>query len=226
MNYCECPAKAALTTIPAVKCGESMGQVQRIAFQRIYKADGTKNGFHPGKAAEGETPEVPGLPITEKASWDKLLAAADDTKIVLSPIVQAPESEPGDARTYGGGNDTPGGVEEVLGANPTSFSGVFRSVPQSVIAILKELQCEARGSNLGVYLFDENGAIEAVRDAAADGTYHPIPIRSLFVSDKGHGGFEAPDYNNITWQFPPNFSDSLAVVKPEFNPVDDLAATE
>lgn len=208
---CQCPAATSITTIPAVACGENFGQIQKVAFQRILKADGTKNSFTSSAA------------ITLKASWTALMAAADGSKIVVSPYIEAPTSEPGAARTFGGGNETLGGVEVILGAEPTAFSAVLRRMPQSVIKIMKELMCEANAGNLGVYLFNENGQIEAIQDGTTATTYYPIPIRALFVSDKGHGGLENPDVNNIQWQFAPNYSDNLAIVTPtDFNPLTDL----
>ena len=211
MITCQCPANAALTTIPTVTCPESFGQIQKVAFQRLAKADGTKNSF---TSSAG---------IGLKASWTALMAAADGSKVVISPYIQAPTSEGGAPRTFGGGNETLGGVETIIGREPTPFTGVLRSIPQSIIKILKELQCEAIGDNLGVYLFDENGNIEALQDATTNTTYYPIPIRSFFVGDKTHGGLEAPDSNAIQWTFLPNYSDQLAIVSPtDFNPLTDL----
>lgn len=208
---CQCPAATAITTIPAVTCGENFGQIQKVAFQRLQKADGTKNSFTSSAS------------ILLKASWTALMAAEDGSKVVISPYIEAPTSEPGAARTFGGGNETLGGVEEVLGAEPTAFSAVLRRMPQNVIKIMKELVCEANAGNLGVYLFNENGQIEAIQDETTPTTYYPIPIRSLFISDKGHGGLENPDSNNISWQFAPNYSDNLAIVTPtDFNPLTDL----
>lgn len=208
---CQCPAATAITTIPAVTCGENFGQIQKVAFQRLQKADGTKNSFSSTAS------------ILLKASWTALMAAADGSKVVVSPYIEAPTSEPGAARTFGGGNETLGGVEEVLGAEPTAFSAVLRRMPQNVIKIMKELMCEANAGNLGVFLFNENGQIEAIQDKTTPTTYYPIPIRSLFISDKGHGGLENPDSNNISWQFAPNYSDDLAIVTPtDFNPLTDL----
>lgn len=154
-----------------------------------------------------------------------MLAADDDTKIVISPYIQAPTAEAGAARTFGGGNETLGGVEEIVGREPTPFTGVMRKLPQKIIKALKELQCESWGDNLGVYLFDENGAIGAIQDAETATTHYPIPIRSLFIGDKTLGGYEAPDSNNIQWAFLPNWSDDLAIIVPEdFNPLTDLKA--
>lgn len=209
----KCPAGTALPDIPVSNCPESFGQIQKVAFQRLYNSIGEKNSF---KTDEG---------IKKKASWTPLLTANDDTKIVISPYIQAPTAEAGAARTFGGGNETLGGVEEIVGREPTPFTGVMRKLPQKIIKALKELQGESWGDNLGVYLFDENGAIGAIQDAKAETTHYPIPIRSLFIGDKTLGGYEAPDSNNIQWVFLPNWSDDLAIIVPEdFNPLTDLKA--
>lgn len=211
MSICKCPASTALADIPAVTCTESFGQIQKVAFQRIYSSGATKNSFTSAAA------------IDKKASWTALTSAADSTKIVLSPYIQAPTSEPGAARTFGGGNETLGGVEEVIGREPTTFSAVLRRIPQNVIKALKELQCESWADNLGVYLFDDNGNIEALQDETTATTYYPIPIRALFIGDKNHGGLEEPDSNAISWSFLPNYSDNLAIIAPDdFNPLTDL----
>lgn len=207
---CKCPLGASLPDIPAITCPETFGQIQKVAFQRLYTDTNTRNSF----TADD--------PITELASWTTLLSADDSTKIVVSPYIQAPAAEAGAARTFGGGNDTLGGVEEIIGREPTPFTGVIRKAPQSVIKALKELQCESWADNLGVYLFDENGAIGALQDSETPTTYYPIHIRSLFIGDKTLGGLEAPDSNAIQWSFLPNWSDDLAIVAPEFNPLTEL----
>ncbi len=211
MAICKCPAAAALPNIPNFTCAESFGQIQKVAFQRLYKSAGGKNSF---TTAAG---------IGKLASWSPLLAAEDDTKIVISPYIQAPTAEAGAPRTFGGGNETLGGIEEVIGREPTPFTGVIRKMPQSLIKALKELQCESDSQNLGVYLFDENGSIGALQDPTTATTYYPIPIRSLFIGDKTLGGLEAPDSNAVQWSFLPNWSDDLAILTPEdFNPLTDL----
>lgn len=212
MITCQCPANAALTTIPAQGCAESFGQIQKIAFQRLKTAAGVINAF--------EVEE-----ITALASWTPLLAATDGTKIVVSPYIQAPTAEAGAARTFGGGNETLGGVEMIIGREPTTFQGVIRAVQQAVIKAMKELQCESIADNLGVFLFDENGNIGCLKISTGTSTYEfrPIPIRSLFVGDKTFGGLEAPDSNAIQFTFLPNYSDDFSIVTPlDFNPLTDL----
>lgn len=211
---CECPAAAAIPTIPVANCVESFGQIQKVAFQRLVKDNGTKNAFD--SAAE------PKKDIKALASWTSFISANDSTKIAISPYIQAPTAEGGAPRTYGGGNDTLGGVEEIIGREVTPFTGVIRKSPQNIIKALKELQCESWADNLGVFLFDENGAIGAIKDKAVATKFYPIPIRALFIGDKTLGGLEAPDSNAIQWSFLPNWSDDLVIIAPGFNPLTDL----
>lgn len=213
---CQCPAAAAITTIPNVICPENFGQIQKVAFQRLRQADGTRNSM-----VGSGTPLAP--TITKLATWAALLAATNGTKVVVSPYINAPADSGGDARRTSGGNDDLGGIAQVLGGNPVQFDGSFRSVPQSVIKIMKELECEAQADNLGVFLFDEHGRIEAIQDENTPTTYYPIPIRSLFIGSKIHGNFDAKDSNAISWMYPDNYSDNLAIVTPDdFNPLTDL----
>ncbi|MBP3611955.1 MAG: hypothetical protein J6J14_02000 [Rikenellaceae bacterium] len=204
---CKCPGNASLPDIPKVVCNESFGQIQKVAFQRLMKADGSKNKI------SKET-------ITQLSAWTPLLIAADDTKVVVSPYIEAPTTEAGAPRTFGGGNETLGGIETIIGREPTTFTGQLRQLPQTVIKAMKELQCESLGGNLGVYLFDGSGAMECIVDS--EDNCSPIPVRSLFIGDKTHGGFDSPDSNQIQWSFLPNYSDDLAIVQPEFNPLTDL----
>jgi hypothetical protein len=204
---CQCPAAAALTTIPKVACAENFGQIQKVAFQRLTIADGTPNVMTEAS-------------VKLLATWTPLLTSATGTKIVVSPYINAPADSGGDARMTSGGNDDLGGIPQVLGGNPVQFEGSLRAVPQSVIKIMKELQCEAQAGNLGVFLFDENGNIEAIFDGT---NVKPIPVRALFVGSKIHGNFDAKDSNAISWQYPDNYSDDLKIYKPtDFNPLTDL----
>lgn len=212
---CQCPAATAIASVPTVTCPENFGQIQKVALQRLTKADGTKNGF----TAQNS--------ITTKAAWETLLTAIDGTKVVVTPYINAPADSGGDARMSSGGNDDLGGIPEVLGGEPVQFTGQLRSIPQSIIKALKSLSCESNTGNLGVYLFDENGRIEAIK-GATEGTYYPIPVRSFFVGSKVHGNYDAKDSNVIQWAYPDNYSDDLVIVTPAegFNPLTDLIVSE
>lgn len=210
MLTCTCPAATALTAITAVTCPENFGQIQKIAFMRL-KDGSTKNSFTSSAA------------ITLKASWTAAMAKTDSSKIVVSPYINNPQTEAGAARTVGGGNEGLGGVETVIGSEPTSFTAQFNGVPQASIIDMKKLMCEAQVNNLGVFLFNEAGQIGAIQDAATATTYYPIPIQSLFIGDKVFGNYENVDTNAISFSFPPNWSDHFAVATPsDFNPLTDL----
>lgn len=206
MSMCSCPAGAALPAVPNASCPQDFGQVQKIIFQRIFKTAGTKNSFTQSAS------------IKQLSSWTALFSASDGTKCVITPYVEAPTSDGGDAITFGGGNDTVGGTTKVIGRNPVNMSFVMRQMTQDVIKALKGLQCE---DELGVYLVNGDGQILAV--STKDNEYTPIPIRSLFISDLKLMGLDNPDENALSFSFLPNWSDDVKVVAPEFNPLTDLS---
>ena len=205
---CGCPAGRHLNDLVIAECKESFGQIQKVLFMRIYSSNGVKNTI---------TAET----MKAKAKMTPLFTAADGTKLVISPYIQNPATDPGDARTFGGGNQTLGGIEIVIGREPTTFSGIIYQEAQSVIKTLKSYSCE----KIGVMLIDENGNIGAI-DAAGTGTsYEPIPVDRFFIGDKELGGYEEPDSNTISWSFFPNWSDDLVLIKSDdfdYNPLTDL----
>lgn len=205
MQICSCPGNAALTAIPAEnECPVSFGQIQKVIFQRLKDEDGNLNGLSDTE-------------IKTKAAWSPLFAASDGTKAVISPYLYGPADDGGDAITYGSGNDVLGGIPEIVGSNPVTFSAQMRHIDQTIATAMKDLICEARGGNLGVYLVSENGQIEAKK--GSDSKLHPIPIRSFFVSDKIHGNYDNYDYNNVQWSYEPNYSDGLTIITPtDFDP--------
>jgi hypothetical protein len=207
---CGCPAGAHLPDLNIADCKESLGQVQKVIIQRIYKTTGVLNTIEAAK-------------LKAKADMAALAAAADGTKIIVSPYIQNPTTEPGEARTFGGGNQTLGGIEIVIGRNPTTFDGIIYQESQATIETLKKYSCE----NIGVYLIDENGSIGCIADDPSNPTaFSPIPVGKFFVGDKKLGGFEEPDSNTIQWNFFPNWSDKLVIVKAselDYNPLTDLA---
>ncbi len=216
-TICQCPAAAAIPDVPNVQCSESFGQIQKVAFMRLRKADGTLNSFVTGDSTA----------ITKKAAWDAKISAVDGGKIVVTPYLNAPADSGGDVRQTSGGNDDLGGVPTVLGANPVQFAAVMRGIPQTVAKALKQLICEGNSHNLGVFLFDENGKIEAIQDTATETTYYPIPIDAFFVGDKIHGNYDAKDSNAIAWYYREGYSDNLKIIVPEdFNPLVDLVNAE
>ena len=217
MITCPCPGAPYLPDIPCVKCPERFGQIQKVAFQRLTADNGQRNKF--SNTAGWDL-------IDDIANWQSAMTSVNSAKIVISPYIYSPTQEAGAPRTFGGGNDSLGGVEEIIGREPSAFTGSLRNIPQVVVKWLKYLQCESEAGNLGVYLIDENGNVEGLTDPNATsntGYIYPIPIRAFFVGDKVHGGIDNPDTNAIQWSFLPNYSDDLKIFKvTTFNPLTDL----
>lgn len=197
---CSCPRSAALETIPNADCPVNFGQTQKAIFVRKFKDDGTENSI---------TVENSKL----KASWIALMTAEDGTKVIISPYLQAPTNEAGAPITFGGGNDTPGGIAIVMGTEPSVFNAVIRQTPQTVIAAMKALQCE----DLGVYLINENGQI-AGKKVGENLLPFPIAQGTFNVTDLILGGKDTPDGNNVTWSFIAGWSDGFEMITPtDFN---------
>lgn len=210
---CGCPVGAHLADLDIAECKESFGQIQKIIIQRIYQSTGVKN-------------KVAAASLISKASMTPNFAAANSTKMIISPFIQNPTTTPGEPRTFGGGNQTLGGIEMIIGREPTTFEGIIYQEKQSTIKTMKEYSCE----EIGVFLIDENGNIGAIAEITTDGSttttnYLPIPVNSFFIGDKKLGGYEEPDSNVIRWSFYPNWSDELVIVQQstmDYNPLTDL----
>ncbi len=208
MADCVCPLPTELTTIPALDCGVNLRQIQRLAFQRFSVPDGQ---FGPGATVPND--------ITVLADWQAFTGAADDTKIVVTPLIGGnPTIEAGAAITTGGGdNSTLNGVERVEGVNPAPFTAEFIELPADIETAMKLLQCEP---NLTVYLFLEGGRIAAFD---IDGSnQRGFSLQSMFVSDRNNAGFATKDIVNVSFSFPAGWSENLQIFDPAFNPLTDL----
>jgi hypothetical protein len=202
---CDCPVSSTLPDIVDNDCPNMSGQVQMLAFQRINSASGVLNSF-----------VILTNSIKTKASWTAKKTAADSTKIVISPYINAPTFEPGAAKTFGSGNEILNAIPMVVGKDPTKFTSKLLNRDAAVVSALKSMQCE----ELGVYLFNEAGQIGCIVDNTTTPTLHkPVPIHSLFVGDKKIGGIEAPDENEMSFSLVPNWDNNFVWVKPtDFDP--------
>lgn len=206
---CQCPRSEALQDIPKADCPVNIGQIQKIVFSRLRDDAGALNSVSSLAASVG-------LPL-----WMARMTATDSTKIVVTPLINEPESEPGDAVMTSGGNADVGGIPSVLGSNATTFNCRLQKVPFEVGTAMKQFMCE----ELGVYLITMAGKILGLRSPSVTGDgerLRPIPIQAFFASDLGMGNFDTPSSYNISWSFPPNWSDDLVIVEPNFNPLTDL----
>lgn len=207
---CTCPLGSAIGSVTLDECPEVVGQIQKLVFQRRLNS-GVLNSFTIASAN-------PNL----LASWTPKLAATDDTKVVQTPFLNTPEMEPGAARPWGGGNQTRGGVEIIVGREPTVFRCSFINTSQKSIKDLKTFFCE----DMVVYFIDEFGRIIGKsNDIDSPTIFYGLPVAtfSLFVGDKKFGGFEEPDMNLLEFKLYPNWSDNLHLVTPtNFDALNDL----
>ena len=207
MSACSCPAGTAIASVPNASCPQDFGQIQKIIFQRIFSSGTTKNSMTQASAKL-------------LATWTALFSATNGTKAVITPYVEAPTADGGDAITFGGGNDTVGGVTKVIGRNPVNMTFALRQIEQSIAKALKSLMCEI----VGVYFVNGDGQIMGIGDSASTPNLYPVPINSLFVGDLKLNGLDTPDENALSFSFQPNWSDDAVVITPtDFNPLTDLA---
>lgn len=200
---CACPASAAIETIPSVDCPERWGQLQKFIIQR------RKNG-----SVENVIVDATDDP-TLLATWNALKSATDSTKVQVSPYFVSGTLEPGEMIEEGGGNDSIGGIAENVGTDPTSFSGVFKDVKQSIIKAIKKYNCE---SELSIYFINEKGQIIGkTTDPAANTDLKGFPIRSFFCGDLGGTGYGASNQNNFAWKLLEGWSDDARIVTPAFD---------
>lgn len=206
---CNCPGPTAIPNVHLADCYENFGQIQKIILQR------KKNGSNLNTIAD---PDL-------EASWTALLSAADDTKVVQTPYLSSPESTPGEAIKFGGGNQTLNGAQIIVGKNATRFACIIFSNQQRTIEDLKKYECEGE---IVAWFINEYGQIGCIADdAGTPTTYYGVPIQaqSFFIGDKKFGGKDAPDANAMEFMLAPNWSDKFKVINPEagFNPLEDLA---
>lgn len=195
-----------MPTLDNFSCPADFGQVRRFAIMRLTKADGTRNSF------------TTTAPIGTLASWSAKLAKTDGEKVVISPDVYGYSESGGDAITWGSGNEVPGGMPEIVGANPVTATGTFRHLPQSMVKKMLDLQCE----QIGIIFISENGQFEAVK-GEEEGTYYPIPVNSFFIGPKVHGGFQEPDSNAFSFNLAPDWSKDTEIVTPSFDALTELS---
>lgn len=209
---CGCPVGEHLEAIQDQQCKSSFGQIQKLLIQRRLDDNGALN-------------KIAAATIITKAGWVALIGAGDSTAVVVSPELSNPETEPGAARTFGGDNQTVGGVQIIVGREATQFTGAFYELDQSVIKTMKSYQCE----DVAVYFIDEYGNIGCLVDSLGSTgsvtNYRGVPIQSLFIGDKNFGGLTDPDSNAISFSMKPNWSDDFVIIKQstmDFNPLTDL----
>lgn len=187
-----CPKSTTLTSAVTTlySCPQEIGQVQKMIFWRR------------GNSIASVATAI------KSTTWTTLLTATGNTKALVTSFVVG-KITPGEAREFGGGNETKDGIPIVIGGQPSVFEGFLYQQDQDVVANLKKLQCEA----LDVILINENGQF-VYADTQIGGTtggFFGFPIAGMFIGDLETGDFDGADRNKIMFRFPANWSDKLEV---------------
>lgn len=210
MLTCQCPNTNPIQTISPVTCAERFGQTQKVIFQRLRDSS-IEEGDNRNGIVEPNANDVD--------YWVALKSANNDTKIAVTPYIENPTPDGGDAKTVGGGNETLNGAETVIGSNPVGMTFDMNNMPQSVVDEMENLMCEVLGHNLGVYLVNEKGQLRGIKESVETGgtttvTWRPIPIQTLFVGEWQPGGLDANDKNILSFKFVPGYLKKTAILTP------------
>lgn len=188
MRTCTCPVGTYMTAIGTLSCPTSFGQVQKLIFQRAG-----------GLATAGLGTTTTGSTDTY-TTWTTLAAATDASKVVVTPFISGFTLEPGGPREFGSGNDVRDGIPIIWGTNPTKVKCKLYEATKAIAANIKALECET----IQVALVNENGqvAFDATNTAKVVG----FDVQSFHVSDRILGGYDGPDYYEISFSMPANWS--------------------
>ena len=173
-----CPESSAIESAvtSTTACPVDVAQIQKLVFWRT------------GQSIVSVTTAL------IQTTWDTLLAAADDTKAIVSPLLHNPDTPMGDPREFGGGNETQWGATLRKGSQSPVFSFTMLAEDQDVITSMKNWQ----GEYLDVLFINE--ANQLIYDDRAGAVYgFPITESSFNVSDKGVGGQDDADVNIMTF---------------------------
>lgn len=199
-----CTRPAALTPITQPTCEVKFDQVIRLAFQRRQSAAPFAN-----EAA-----------FKLLSNWTALLAAADETKVTVSPLfagMTIPQSE----GLFEGGNDntTIDGNEVYKGEGFVKVTGTFTGLTAAIAEELRTLTAEsAPGLSDGLTLFMINREGDIIHDDA----YRGIPVSNFRISSVGSEGYGAGNKHAFSFSMAGDWDAGVGITTPSFNPRFDL----
>ena len=205
-----CPLATSLSDIPSSSCPENIGQIQRFWFVRKGQViwDVVTPANNVPATITGQAPE-------DAAGWNILFAAADDTKVIKSPLIGGDSTlTAGTNITQGGGdNSTLNGETYLNGINPTDGSARFDSLTAAQIKEFRKLACEASG--LEVYMISQEGKIWAKKDGDL---VTGFPCANVVLGTMNNAGFGTRDNNVLTFQLDFDWDEyKYAITPADFN---------
>lgn len=197
---CACPGLTELNDINVLACGENLGQIQKIIFQRR-----TATPF-----ASLTAPQT-------LANWTALQnpdPGDEKEKITVTPFFENLIIPPVEAITEGGDdNTTLDGNIIIVGASTIGVTGNFRSLPAATLVQLKAYNCEA---DLTAYFINEYGKI--IGYSANGTTFAGFEISEWFIGDGGSEGKNTQDKTMFRFNMRYGWRDKLKIITPsDFN---------
>lgn len=196
-----CPPPTALADIPANTCPVQFDQIVRFAIQRSGQASFTA------------------VTIKVVATWTPLLAADDNTKVVLTPLFAEMVLPQSTALTAGGNdNTTVNGIPDYNGEGFVSVTGQIRGLSAAQAEALRSYTSESisnsiGGSNLEIIFINRYGTF--IVDAT-----HGFKVYNFRLSSVGSEGLNAKNKHQFGFDLAPGWDKGAVMIKPtDFDPL-------
>ena len=196
MIDCDCAGDVVLETVVPDECQDPFGKDARFIFQKL---DDANNLFVNGTNG-----------IEEESSWDGLADATDNTKIVVTPILEDVEFASAAVLEDSENLD---GAPNAVGPGPQLVTAMIRNPTSAQFDALSSLSCQK--GVLTLYRLNNNGKIGA-RGVGADRAGIKIS-RNTFIVLPPIKGTTRADQEKLPIQFylPADWYKTFVVVTPE-----------
>jgi hypothetical protein len=141
-----------------------------------------------------------------KSNWDALIAATDETRIILSPPFSGSKVSPSKIiETSADSNDSYRGLPIYFGEGTTMFEGLFNDVDAAVLDAFFNTVAEfSMGNGIGTnalvaYLVNNDGHIFSTP------TFGGLPCINLSGRSRGSDGLNTSDKTAFNFYMPPNW---------------------
>ena len=182
---CNCTT-TNLTKIESTRCGENMGQIQLLAFEKLSDKQASLSTL---------------ANIAVKTNWTAAMNnGATIGKIQITPEVKGWDQSGGDPVLWGEdvkANSMPEKVRD----NPVQITVSFRGAKAAVASAINDLRCLATNGDLGVYLFPTDSYVIGVDNTT---TLDSFPVGYSNMAPRVIGAKDEPDTDSFTFYIDAN----------------------
>jgi hypothetical protein len=207
-----CPLDDLMVDIPNTTCPENIKQIQRYIFARKSAGiiwDLVDPALNLPASIVGNVVEV-------NTGWNVLVAAADLTHIVRTPLIGGSSGiTPGATRTEGGGdNTTLNGKKLNNGKDPADAVASFRSLTGDQIAAFEKLECIAEAGDLEVYLINQSDKLIGRKNG---NKFTGFSVEYFEFGGLTNTGLDNKDVNVMAFQLKAEWAQYKHFVTPTFS---------